>query len=89
MKQCRAAIPVWVVGAGLLLTPCSPGGSEKWLGPKEGRGGVRSVPLPTDYFTENAGQVGNEEVRFYMAAGRLQMGFAAGADDIHCQSLAP
>jgi len=32
------------------------------------------VVVPSVFFTENAGQVANEEVRFYLTSGRLQIG---------------
>jgi hypothetical protein len=35
--------------------------------------------IPADYFIENAGQLGNQDVRFYTTSGDMQIGFAESA----------
>jgi hypothetical protein len=35
--------------------------------------------IPADYFIENAGQLSNQDVRFYATSGDMQMGFAESA----------
>jgi len=37
------------------------------------------VSLSTDFFTENAGQIENRDVRFYLSSGRLQVGLTDDA----------
>ena len=39
---------------------------------------VDHLPMPTDYFVENVGQIGNGEVLYYHRAGGMQVGFAEG-----------
>ena len=45
--------------------------------------------VPADFFTENAGQVDNPEVRYYARGGGISVGFAAGAVLVNLRERPP
>ena len=62
-----------------ILTTCTgpDRGGEGRTGPSGDTLG--RLPMPTDYFVENVGQVGNGEVLYYHRAGGMDIGFAESA----------
>src|SRR3990172_5055834 len=48
-----------------------------------------SLPVPFDFFTENAGQVGNPEVLYYARGGGVSVGFAPGAVLVNLRERQP
>src|SRR3990172_8518927 len=49
----------------------------------------RDLGALSDFFTENAGQVGNPEVRYYARGGGVSVGFAPGAVLVNLRERPP
>ena len=65
-----------VVASIAFLTTCITSDRSRSSGPRDV---VSRIPMPTDYFVENVGQVENSDVLYYHRAGGIDIGFAKSA----------
>src|SRR3972149_8861223 len=81
-----ASVVVFVVFA-VSLSPLAPGVPA--AAPVVGGSEAPDLRVPSDFFTENAGQVGNPEVLYYVRGGGVSVAFAAGAVLVNLRERPP